>query len=368
MSTTNIEPSIVRKPLRILMVTGIYPTEQRPHSGTFIKTVVDALVAAGHEVEVIHPKSGPVPIRYISGTIQVFLKTLRGHFDIVDGHFGLWCLAARLQWITSVVANFHGDDLLGKPLGDGVWTRKSLFVVRVSRWLCHVVDAVIVKSEQMKKIALGENFKADLANKIHIVPSCVDFELFHPIPRAEARATLGWEQDRYYILFGNDPQRIQKNFPLAQTAIESLRERGIHAELVVANGLPQTTMVQYINASNALILTSLHEGSPSGVKESMACNVPIVSVDVGDVSQVIGQTKGCTVCPRDPDALAAALEEALLLPEPTTGRNDIAYAESSVVVKKIIAAYEQAYYKKANDKVNTFYFEGDGSSGKSANF
>ncbi|MFL5625565.1 MAG: glycosyltransferase family 4 protein [Ktedonobacteraceae bacterium] len=338
MSSTHLKLPARKKPLRVLMVTGIYPTKQKPHSGTFIKTVVDALIAAGHHVEVIHPRPGPVPIRYASAAIQVFLKTLTGQFDIVDGHYGLWCLAARLQCTTPVIANFHGDDLLGTRTDNGGWTKKSLFVIRVSRWLCRYVDGVIVKSEQMKKIALGDN--------IHVVPSCVDFELFHPIPRTEARATLSWDQDHYYILFGNDPHIAVKNFPLAQAAIESLHKRGISAELVVANGLPQTTLVEYINASNAFILTSIAEGSPTGVKEAMACNVPVVSVNVGDVSQVIGHSRGCKVCSHDPDALAVALEEALLLAEPTTGRSDIAHLNHSVVTEQIIAIYEQVKSKR----------------------
>ena len=45
---------------RVLMVTGIYPTEERPHAGTFIASQVDSLVEAGLEVEIIHPKPGPV--------------------------------------------------------------------------------------------------------------------------------------------------------------------------------------------------------------------------------------------------------------------------------------------------------------------
>jgi len=69
--------------------------------------------------------------------------------------------------------------------------------------------------------------------------------------------------------------------------------------------------------------------------------VPVVSVDVGDVSQVTNDTRGCKVCPRDPDALAVALEEAFLLTEPTTGRTDIAQFESSLLVKQIVAIYEQ---------------------------
>ena len=85
------------KPLRILMVTGIYPTSYKPHSGTFIQSQVASLVDAGLEVEIIHPKPGPVPYRYASAAIQVFHKTLNGRFDIVHGHYGLWCLAGRAR-------------------------------------------------------------------------------------------------------------------------------------------------------------------------------------------------------------------------------------------------------------------------------
>ena len=350
MSFESTNPRVIKgKPLRVLIVTGIYPTPQKPHSGTFIKTVVDALVKEGHHVEVIHPKPGPVVIRYASAAIQVFLKTTAGRFDIVEGNYGLWCLAARLQWTTPVVANFHGDDLQGTPSKNGGRTLKSLFVVQVSRWLCHCVDAVIVKNEQMKKIASGKT--------VHIVPSCVDFALFHPIPREEARASLNWKQEQYCVLFGNDPQITVKNFPLARAAVERLRERGVSAELVVANGLPQTTLVQYINASNALILTSISEGSPTGVKEVMACNVPVVSVNAGDVLQLIGHTKGCKVCPRDADALAEALEEALFLKEPTTGRADISYLESSTVAKRFISIYEQVRSKKTKVGKSPLFFQ-----------
>jgi teichuronic acid biosynthesis glycosyltransferase TuaC len=326
--------STAQTPYRVLMVTGVYPTQETPNRGTFIKSQAESLIAAGLEVEVIFPTPGrPVPIRYVSAAIQVFIKSLTRRYDIVHGHYGLWCLVARLQWTTPVVASFMGDDLLGTPLENGGWSKKAAFVVHVSRWLCHVVDAVIVKSEQMKKAASGDN--------ISVIPNGVDFELFHPIPRTEARDTLGWDQDRYYVLFANNPKIPKKGFQLARNAIERLRDRGVLAELVVANGLSQTHVVQCINASDALILPSIHEGSPNVVKETMACNVPIVATDVGDVSQVIGHTQGCKVCPADPDALAIALEEALAHREPTTGRADIAHLECSVIAKRVIAVYEK---------------------------
>ncbi len=338
----------IRHPFRVLMVTGAYPTEKLPHKGTFIKSQADSLSAVGVEIEVLHPGTGPILLRYPLTIIRVFLKTLTGHFDIVHGHYGQWCLFARMQWTTPVVASFLGDDLLGTVTTSGSYSTMSRLVVRMSHWLCRRVDAVIVKSEGMKKAASGGN--------VFVIPNGVDFALFHHIPRAQARAALGWDHDRYYVLFGNDPKIPVKNFPLAQAAIECLQNRGISAELVVANGLPQTKLVQYINASNALILSSVAEGSPNIVKETMACNVPVVSTDVGDVSKVIGRTKGCSVCPHDPAALATALERALRHTEQTTGRADIMlHLDRSVVAKQVIAVYEQVISKKTNGKETTPY-------------
>lgn len=338
MSTTyaeQIDPAsqTAKKPYRVLMVTGVYPTEQAPHKGTFIKSQVDSLIAAGLEVEVIHPKPGPVPLRYASATLQVFLKTLTRRFDIVHGHYGQWCLFARMQWTTPVVVSFLGDDLLGTVNAEGGYSKMSALIVGMSRWLCRRVDAVIVKSEGMKKSTSCDN--------VFVIPNGVDFEMFHPIPRAEARAALGWDPDRNYILFCNDPKIPVKNFQLAQAAIERLQARGISAELVIANGISHAKVVLYMNASNAVILTSIAEGSPNVVKEAMACNIPVVASNVGDVAEVIGRTQGCSVCPLDPEAFAKGLAAAIEYAGPTTGRSDINHLESSVIAQRVLAIYDQ---------------------------
>ena len=332
--------SPVHKPYRVLMVTGIYPSEKRPHSGTFIKSQADSLLPLGIEIEVIHPKSGPRLVRYISAAIQVFTKTMSGQYDIVHGHYGLWCLMARMQWKTPVVASFLGSDLLGVVTEKGSLSSTGKIVSAVSRWLCRHVDAVIVKSMEMKQVS---RFQDGI-----VLPNGVDFALFHPIPRSEARVALGWHSSRYHILFGNDPHIPRKNFALAQAAVALLQARGIDVVLTVANGLPQTQVVQYINACNALVLPSLIEGSPNIVKETMACNVPVVATDVGDVRQVIGQTDGCAVCPPEPAAFADALERAIVRTQPTSGRADIRHLDRAVVAQQVIAVYEQAirYHKR----------------------
>lgn len=321
-----------RRPICVLTVTGAYPADYRPHWGTFIKSQVDSLIEQGVEVDVIRPRPGPMPWRYAKAVAQVFFRTLTGHYDIIHGHYGLWCLVARLQWTTPVVASFLGTDLLGDPLGDGRYARKHALVVRFSQWLSQRMDAVIVKSQEMRDLVP--------ARHVFVLPNGVDFDLFRPASRAEARAALGWKPDGYYVLFANDPGIPRKGFALAQAAIERLRASGLSAELVVANGMPQTEVVRRMNASNALLLTSIHEGSPNVVKEAMACDIPVVSTDVGDVAQVVERTVGCAVCPRDPDALAAALETALRHTEPTTGRTDIKHLDREVVARQVIAIYQ----------------------------
>jgi len=335
-----------QKPLRVLMVTGIYPTAERPHKGTFVKSLVVSLTAVGVDVEVIHPKpSLPTLLRYVIATTQVFCKTLTKHFDVVNGHYGLWCVVARLQWTTPVVASYLGDDVLGTVIARGEYSSKGNFVASVSHKLCYFVDAVTVKSEQMKQRLGGPQ------EKVFVIPDGVNFSQFYPMPRSEVRTTLGWDQDRYYVLFANNPEIPVKNFAMAQAAVDILRAKGLDVELVVATGLSHDTVMQYTNASNALILPSWAEGSPNVVREAMACNVPVVATNVGDVADVIGHTEGCSICAHDPEELADGLQRALEHTGPTTGRQDTQHLASAVIAQRVIELYEQIMRKKGKGKL-----------------
>ena len=55
----------------------------------------------------------------------------------------------------------------------------------------------------------------------------------------------------------------------------------------------------YLNCADVLVLASLFEGSPTVIKEALACNIPIVSVDVGDVKEVIDNIQGCYIATKN---------------------------------------------------------------------
>ena len=87
------------------------------------------------------------------------------------------------------------------------------------------------------------------------------------------------------VLFTGGVRNPIKRVGLAQGVLKLLGKQGMDVRLLIANGVQPDRMPLYLNASDALLLTSIREGSPTIVKEALARNLPIVSVDVGDVRE-----------------------------------------------------------------------------------
>ena len=102
----------------------------------------------------------------------------------------------------------------------------------------------------------------------------------------------------------------------------------------------------YHNAADMVLLTSLWEGSPNVIKNAMACNIPIVSTDVGDVREVVGDTEGCFITSFHPQDVAEQIEMALAFAGTkgrTKGRKRLVEwgLDSKTVVKRIIGVYKE---------------------------
>ena len=88
------------------------------------------------------------------------------------------------------------------------------------------------------------------------------------------------------------------------------------------------------------LMTSFSEGSPQFIKEAMACNLPIVSTDVGDVKEIIQKTEGCYICKNEPEDVAKKIELALDFAKKTTGREKIQHLDNRIIAEKIIQVYQ----------------------------
>lgn len=328
---------------RVLVATSIYPTSELPGRGSYVKTQVEALRELGLHVDVfVLPDSQGSRLRgaqYLSGA-RTLRRELRGDYDIVHAHYSYVGVIARLQLLLPLVVTYHGSDLLGSVVdGSGHHSLLGALAVRVGRLLGRVIDAAIVQSEEMAS-------KLAARKRVHVIPHEVDLELFRPIERAIARRRLDLRGDGRYILFAADPTVEVKRYSLAEAAVGRLAQQGIEAEILVRYREPQDRLAEYMSACDALVLTSFQEGSPNVVKQAMACNMPIVSTDVGDVRMMIESTAGCYVCPADADAISSRLAELVQAPRRTEGRSAMGHLTKPLVAQRIAAVYDDVLARR----------------------
>jgi glycosyltransferase involved in cell wall biosynthesis len=195
------------------------------------------------------------------------------------------------------------------------------------------VDAVIVQSREMAE-------RLDGVEGVHVIPHEVDLDLFRPGSQGEAQAALGLRDDRRYVLFAASPDIQVKRFSLAWNAVARVRLEWPDVQLLVVHNEPQVRLPLYLNACDALVLTSFQEGSPNVVKQAMACNVPVVSTKVGDVVEIVGDTPGCAVVEGDELAVAGALAAILADPFRTDGRSRVNHLGCDAVAARVLDVYE----------------------------
>jgi glycosyltransferase involved in cell wall biosynthesis len=292
---------------------------------------IESIRALGIDVQVLEVR-GVKRLKYLQRMPD--LRSLAASVDLIHAHFGYCGWLARSQRTRPVVVSFMGDDLLGTPDVTGRISAFSRWVVQADCWLARAVDAVIVKSAAMARIVAPV--------RAHVIPNGVDLNTFRPIDRRAARAHLGLANQRRYVLFPGWPEEPRKGFPLARAVVEETSRRlGEPLELLPLRRVEADAVPLYMNACDAMVLTSYLEGSPNVVKEAMACNLPIVSVPVGDVSELLAGVDGCAVCRRDAGELSAALANVLRRAAPTNGRTAVEQKRLDVmsVARTVVDVY-----------------------------
>jgi len=251
--------------------------------------------------------------------LRRFLKL--NTFDLIHAHYSLSAIVASLAGGSPVVASLMGSDTQAKTIMKFIISFFSRFCWR----------AVIVKAERMKV--------SKILSRSLVIPNGVNFEVFQPIDKDKARQKIGFNKKKHIIFVAN-PDRREKNYHLAEQAFQLINDPNV--ELNIVSGVNYKLIPYYYYAADVLLLTSLWEGSPNVVKEAMACNLPIVSTDVGDVREVIGKTDGCYITTFEPGDVAEKLKMALAFGKRTNGREHISHLDSNVIAKKIIKIYEKA--------------------------
>ncbi|HEV8357965.1 MAG TPA: glycosyltransferase [Gemmatimonadales bacterium] len=318
--------------IRVLMITSEWPTPGGgPRTTNFIKRQAEHLQASGVDVDVFHFKALRNPWNYLKAWREARRRIARNNYDLVHaqwGQSGLLALPKRLP----LVVTLRGDDIGGIVGRDLKVTLAGRLLRRLTRGVTRAADAVILVSEHMKTLLHP-------TVPTNVIPSGLDFSQFRPMPREEARQRLGLARDKRLVLFVGRPATPRKRFPLARQAVDIVN-RELPCELIVAWGVPYAEIPIYLNACDVLVFTSMQEGSPNAVKEALACNLPVVSVPVGDVAARLQGVAGCELCADDrPETIAAALLRVLRRGERAAGREAVKQLDERLTTQQVIGVY-----------------------------
>ena len=314
--------------LNVLYVTNTFPKEGNS-AGTHVKAQIESLIEEGINGEIVRIETEKSKLTYLKSMyyIKKLLKKKSYHFiHAYNGFSGLVCTIINNR--LPLILSYTGGEILN-PL---------------TRWIFKFFpkkpDVTIVKSTQMKKI-LNRKY-------IFVIPNGVDLAKFRPLDKKKARNKLGLDPHKKYILFvGNADSKI-KGFDLAKKAFKLIKNRNENIEMIVVNGKRYSEMPYWLNSGDVLIMTSKWEGSPNVIKEALSCNLPVVSVDVGDVKEHLSQRKNCYICKRNPQEIAKKLLLTLKNESiDNSSRIYISKLSSEIIAKKIINIYNSTIYTKS---------------------
>ena len=289
----------------------------------FVLEQMEALQKAGHTVFPF-PVNGHGPLGYLNN-LWLLKATIREFSpDIIHAHYGLSGLLCTLQHQVPVVVTYHGSDINGR------------LVRPLSRLTMRRAAYNIFVSETLQKTALHSNNQAiKQSSNQTVLPCGVNLDCFAPADRQEARKQLNLKPEGRYILFSSAFDNEIKNAPLAQAACTLLPD----TTLLELRNRSRKEVALLMNAADLLLITSHSEGSPQVVKEALACNLPVVSTDVGDIAPLLASTHGGVIADPTPQALASAMTPFLDTPQRTHARENMGSYDNSHIAKQLIIIY-----------------------------
>lgn len=205
-------------------------------------------------------------------------------WDVVHAHFGLSAWPALAVRASVHALTVHGTDLRHPR------TRLATRAV-----LAHM-DIVAAVSR-----ALVHELPAKAAERAHVLACGVDIARFRPFSRAQARAEIGLDPKRPYLLLPADPARPEKHHDRALQLA-----RALDVELLALGGVAPARVPLWVNAANAVLVPSAYEGFGLGVLEALACDVPVLATPVGIHPEALSDIDGTLCAPFELDRWRAA--------------------------------------------------------------
>ena len=335
-----------RRTMRILHIVNIFADSSKKVVEPFVQDQIQSLKRKDVGVDIFNVRGHVSRINYLKAIIELRKMLSHRSYDIVHGHYVYSGVIAASQRRAPSMVSFMGSDLNGAPKADGSLQLRGYADIALSHMLEYFVDGVIVKTKRMLD-------RLHRPQRAILLPNGVDFDSFYPMDQFEARKQIGVDENpsKKFILFVGGPSSpVNKGYAIAVETVQELKRRRFNIELLSVEGIPHDQVPNYMNASDAMLFPSLQEGSPNVIKEAMACNLPIVSTDVGDVRDHFHDEPGHKIVDRNPQDMADGIAELLSQGNKTNGRKLIKHLKIENVAETLIRFYEELISEKQSRK------------------
>jgi teichuronic acid biosynthesis glycosyltransferase TuaC len=308
--------------MRVLVVTNFVPDAGAPQRGRWVRDQVEEIRRLGIDVDVF--SFPPGSSHYLPAALRLRRLLRHESFDLVHVHYGLTAWSALLAGARPLVVSFHGTDVRHPLVGP------------LSRRLAPRANLVAAVSRALFEPEGGRPGLPPIPGSA-VLPCGPDLRRFRPLPRAEARRELGLDPGGRYLLFPANPSRAKKRADRATEVAASAE-----AELLTGGSIDPDQMPLWVNAANAVLVTSDYEGFGLACIEALACDVPILSTPVGIAPFALTGIEGAFCAPFDAAAWSEAVRPHLAAPDPRIAGSARAASLSAVrMAERTVVAYRE---------------------------